>query len=353
MFAFFGKKESSQVGVDIGSSSVKLVSLSHHSGQVSLDAYAIVPMPPAAVIDGNVQDVAQVADAVERAAKVAGGSLGGVVVAVPSSAVISKHIEMSNAFNELELEEQVKLEADQFIPYPLDEVAIDFEVSGPAEHAPELNKILVVACRRGDVEQREDAINGAGLRCEVVDVDTYAVERVFAELEGPAGHEEDLVGIVDIGAATLTLNVFRNGQIVYNREQAFGGNELTNSIHQHFSIPLEEVEQKLRQGELESETQQLFVLPFRSNVAQQVSRALQFFYSSGVHSELSRLYLMGGTAAISGLAELIQQEISVNTFNANPFEHMTINSKINRDRLAVDAPTLVKACGLAMRPVEG
>ncbi len=350
MFALFGKKESSLVGVDIGSSSVKLVALSNNAGQFSLDAYAIIPMPPAAVIDGNVQDVGQVSDAVERAAKVAGGSLGGVVVAVPSSAVISKHIELSNAFSELELEEQVKLEADQFIPYPLEEVAIDFEVTGPTVHNADLNQILVVACRRGDVELREDAVNGAGLRCEVVDVDTYAVERAFAELEGEETDEESLVGIVDVGAATLTLNVFRAGEIVYNREQAFGGNELTNSIHQHYGIPLNEVEQKLRQDNLGTEIQQLFVLPFRSTVAQQVSRALQFFYSSGVHSELQRLYVMGGTAAIKGLAEQIEQEIGVKTVTANPFEQMNVNAKINRARLNVDAPTLVKACGLAMRP---
>lgn len=355
MFALFGKKDSGLIGVDIGSSSVKLVALTNQSGQFTLDGYAVVPVPPAAVIDGNVQDVGQVADAVERAAKVAGTSLKKVVVAVPSSAVITKTLAISDSFSEIELEEQVKLEADQFIPYPLDEVAIDFEVKGASQHNTDFNDILVVACRRSDVELRDDAVTGAGLKCEVVDVDTYAVERAFAQLEAGAEPQEsdELVGIVDIGAATLTLNVFRNGQIVYNREQAFGGNELTNSIHQHFGIPLGEVEQKLRQGELNAEIQQLFVLPFRGTIAQQVSRALQFFYSSGVHSELSRLYLMGGTAGISELAQQIEQEIGVTTLTADPFQQMKINSKISRERLSADASSLVKACGLAMRPIEG
>jgi len=350
VFALFGKKDAGLVGVDIGSSFVKLVALTDHSGQFTLDGYAVVPVPPAAVIDGNVQDVAQVSEAVERAAKVAGTNLKKVVVAVPSSAVISKSLTINDSFTEIELEEQVKLEADQFIPYPLDEVAIDFEVKGVSEHNADFNDILVVACRRSDVEMREDAINGAGLKCDVVDVDTYAVERAFAQLENNTDSDE-LVGIVDVGAATLTLNVFRNGQIVYNREQAFGGNELTNSIHQHYGIPLGEVEQKLRQGELNTEIQQLFVLPFRGNVAQQVSRALQFFYSSGVHSELSRLYVMGGTAAIDGIAEQIEQEIGVATLTANPFQQMKVSSKISGEKLAADASSLVKACGLAMRPV--
>lgn len=355
MFALFGKKDAGLVGVDIGSSFVKLVALTESSGEFSLEGYAIVPVPQAAVIDGNVQDVGQVAEAVERAVKVAGISMSRVVVAVPSSAVISKTLSISDAFSELELEEQVKLEADQFIPYPLDEVAIDFEVKGPSEHNHDFNDILVVACRRSDVELREDVVNGAGLKCKVVDVDTYAVERAFVQLDAlehpPV--DEELIGVVDVGAATLTLNVFRSGHIVYNREQAFGGNELTNSIHQHYGLPMPEVEQKLRSGELETEIYEAFVLPFRGTVTQQVSRALQFFYSSGVHSELSRLYIMGGAAATEGLAEQIAAEIGVETHLANPFSHMKISNKLSQYKLAVDAASLVKACGLAMRPIEG
>lgn len=352
MFAFSGKKDTSLVGVDIGSSSVKLVALKNQSGQFSLQGYAIIPIPPGAVIDGNVQDVAQVSDAVERAARVASGDLGGVVVAVPSSAVITKRIEISGAFSELELEDQVKVEADQFIPYPLDEVAIDFEVVGPCAHNADLNEILVVACRRDDVELREDAINSSGLRCVVVDVDTYAVERAYTMLDQESREEGELVGVVDVGAATLTLNVFRDGAIVYSREQAFGGSELTNSVHQYTGMPIAEVDQKLRMDELPSDVKQMFVEPFRSTVAQQVSRALQFFYSSGVHSELRCLYLVGGSAAIEGLEQQVQQEIGVSTFMGNPFERMTVNAKINRHRLAAEAPALVKACGLAMRPVR-
>ncbi|MGB0466298.1 MAG: type IV pilus assembly protein PilM [Pontibacterium sp.] len=353
MFARFGKKDTNLVGIDIGSSSVKLVSLSGHSGRFSLDAYTITPLPPGVVIDGAIQDVTQVSETIERGVKAIKGFLGRVVVAVPSSAVISKRIEISNAFTETELEEQVKLEADQFIPYPLDEVSIDFEVAGSSPHNPDLNELLIVACRRGDVELREDAVNGAGLRCDVVDVDTYAMERAFTVLDGEDLSQGELVGIVDVGAATLTLNVFRNGQIIYNREQAFGSNELTNNIHQHYGVPLEDVELQLRQGTCEAEALQLFVLPFRATVVQQVSRALQFFYSSGVHRELKRLFLTGGTAAIEGLAEQVQQEIGVITCTANPFLSMNVNAKINPDRLLTDAPTLVKACGLAMRPDRG
>lgn len=352
MFGFLGNKSSSLVGLDVGSSSVKLVALSKSGKSYTLEAYAVVSLPPTAVIDGNIQDVGEVGATIEKAIKVAGGKMSSAIAAVPASAVITKRIEMSNAFSEFELEDQIKVEADQFIPYPLDEVALDFEVLGSVENNDNLNRVLLVACRKGDVEQREDAINSAGLKCEVVDVDTYAVERTFPLISTEQRGSDDLIGVVDIGAATLTLNVFKGDEIVYSREQAFGGNDLTNSIHQQYGMSIEEVEQSLRLNDLSPEINEMVVLPFRGTVAQQVSRSLQFFYSSGAHSELSALYLSGGTATIDGLAEQLSEELGINTEMANPFSPMSVNSRVNKSRLERDAPSLVKACGLAMRGFE-
>lgn len=352
MFGFLGSRSGSLVGLDIGSSSVKLVALSKSGGGYTLEAYAVVSLPPTAVIDGNIQDVAEVASILEKAIKVAGGKMSSAIAAVPASAVITKRIEMNQSFSEFELEDQIKVEADQFIPYPLDEVALDFEVLGPVENNDNLNRVLLVACRKSDVEQREDAINSAGLQCQVVDVDTYAVERTFSLISPETPQTEALIGVVDIGAATLTLNVFKNQEIVYSREQAFGGNDLTNSIHQQYGMSIEEVEQSLRLNDITPEINEMVVLPFRGTVAQQVSRSLQFFYSSGAHSELSALYLSGGTATIEGLAEQLTEELGIKTEMANPFIPMGINSRVNRSRLERDAPSLVKACGLAMRGFE-
>ncbi len=353
MFGLLGKKTGSLVGVDIGSSSVKLVALSKSGRDFALEAYAVVSLPPTAVIDGNIQDVAEVAGTIEKAVKVAGGKMSAAITAVPASAVITKRIEMSSAFSELELEDQIKVEADQFIPYALDEVALDFEILGTVPNNDSINQVLLVACRKNDVEQREDAIQGGGLTCTVVDVDTYAVERTFPLLlAGTANHSDQLTGVVDIGAATLTLNVFRDGEIVYSREQAFGGNDLTNSIHQQYGMSVEEVEQSLRLGDISEEINEMVVIPFRGTVAQQVSRSLQFFYSSGAHSELASLYLSGGTATIEGLAEQLTDELGIPTYMANPFASMSVNSRVNSSRLDRDAPSLVKACGLAMRGFE-
>lgn len=352
MLSFLSKQEKGWVGIDIGSSSIKMVALSKRGKGLCLDAYAIVPLPSSAVIENSIQDVGLVAEAIEAGLKICGGGLSACVAAVPSSAVITKTIQLSNAFTDFELEEQVKLEADRFIPYPLNEIALDFEVLGPAENSPELNNILLVACRRDDVEIREEAINNSGLKCEVVDVDRFAAERVVRLLDDSEG-EGQLIGLVDIGASTLTLNVFQDGKVIYDREQAFGSNDLSNLIHQQSGLEIGEVEHLLRTGELSDELTQNIVLPFRSTVSQQVSRSLQFFYSSGSHRELSKLYILGGTASIDGLAKQMQEDVGVDVEVANPFVGMDLNSKINAARLNQDAPALVKACGLALRSFEG
>jgi len=351
VFGLFKGKASSWVGVDIGSSSVKLVVLSRHGSQIGLDAYAVVALPHSAVVDNHIQEIGLVAESIERGVKICGGKIGSAVTAVPSSAVIIKHMEMSNAFTEAELEDQIKVEADQFIPYSLDEVAIDFELRGPCSHNPNLNEILLVACRNQDVEQREAAINSAGLKCEVVDVDNYAVERLLPKISN-SDDQNGLVAIVDIGSSTLTLNVFRGDKIIYNREQAFGGSELTNSISQHYGMPQEEVEQALRLGEISDEVREMLVEPFKFTVSQQVSRAMQFFYSSGIQDPLSKLFLAGGTTSIAGLTDQLEEDLGLAVEMANPFMAMDIGAKVNRDRLLKDAPTLAKACGLALRSFD-
>jgi type IV pilus assembly protein PilM len=352
VLSLLGNKSGAWVGVDIGSSSVKLVALSKSGADYSLNSYAVVALPASTVVDGGIQQITEVSAAIEKALRKIGLKLTSAVAAVPSSAVITKKLQISNLFDEFELEEQVKIEADQFIPYPLDEVSLDFEVIGPVEGVANLDDILVVACRRGDVEQREEAINGAGLKCEIIDVDTYAMERVYPCLVGDSVKPGELVGLADVGASTLTLNVFRDGVIIYSREQAFGGNDLVNAIQQQYGMPAAEAEQALRHNELSDDIRDMLVMPFRQTIAQQVSRSMQFFYSSGVQQQLAKLIIAGGAVSIEGIEPLMEAEVGIPTVVANPFAAMKISSKLNKQRLEAEAPLLTKACGLAMRSFD-
>lgn len=347
--SLFKSKPKALVGVDIGSSYVKLLGLSRHSKGYKVDSYALTHLPEGAVIDNNIQEVPVAADAISRAIKVANYKGKPAVTSVPSSGVITKELEFSNSFTEEELEDQIQVEADQYIPYPLDEVSIDFQITGPSKEDIHLNNVLLVACRQDSVQSREDAVNGAGLECEVIDVDTYALERVFPLLSQAHELEDKTVGLIDMGGASMSLYVFEEGKITYNREQVFGGNDLSHTISQVTDMSLDEVEQAKKTHTLPEDIVQGYVEPFKQSAAQQISRALQFYYSSGTHAELDVLLISGGIAALDELAATVEQELGITTYIANPFAGMQFGGKVNKSKFQNDAPALVLACGLALR----
>ncbi|WP_207060594.1 type IV pilus assembly protein PilM [Motiliproteus sp. SC1-56] len=352
MISFFKSKSKSLLGVDIGSSYVKLLGLSQSSQGFKVDSYAVSHLPEGAVIDNNVQDVPVVAEALEKALRVSGSRLKPAVTSVPASVVIVKNLEFSKSFTEDELEEQIKVEADQFIPYPLDEVAIDFQIKGESATSPDLNEVLLVACRQDSVQSREDAVNGAGMTCDVIDVDTYALERAFKPLSAVHELEGKTVGLVDIGASSMTLYVFDGGEVIYSREQAFGGNDLTHNLTQITDMTADEAERAKKLGELPDDLVRDYIEPFKQTTAQQISRSLQFYYSSGTHGEIECLLLMGGVAALPEIADTVTQELGVRTEIADPFRDMAIDSRINRGKFDIEASSLVLACGLALRSFE-
>jgi len=349
VISLFKAKSKSLLGVDIGSSFVKLLGLSQHSKGYKVDSYAVVHLPEGAVIDNNVQEVPVVAEAIEKAVRLAGCRNKAAITSVPASVVIVKDLEFSNSFTEDELEDQIKVEADQFIPYPLDEVAIDFQVRGPSPLDSSLNDVLLVACRQDSVQSREDSVNGAGLQCDVIDIETYALERVFPLLSEAHELEGKTVGLIDIGASSMSLYVLEDGQVVYSREQVFGGNDLTHSLSQVADMNAEEVERAKKQGSLPEDLVRGYVEPFKQTAAQQISRSLQFYYSSGTHGELDILLLAGGVSGLSNLDKTVEQELGINTQVANPFSAMKFDSKINQTKFEADASSLLLACGLALR----
>lgn len=349
MISLFKSKPKGYLGIDIGSTYIKVLGMSLHGKKTQVDAFAVVHLSEGAVIDNNVQNVPVVAEAIEQAFRISGARIKSTVTSVPASVVIEKVLNFSNAFTEDELEDQIKLEADQFIPYPLDEVALDFQIKGESADSPDLNEVLLVACRQDSVQSREDAITGSGLSCEVIDVDTYALERVSTLFLPENNQEGKVVGVVDLGASSMTLYVLDAGEVIYSREQAFGGNDLTHNLSQASDLPADEIEHLKKQRALPAELVEDFVEPFKHAAAQQVARSLQFYYSSGSHGEIERLFLMGGGAEIEGLASAVSEVLNIETAIADPFRNMTFHSKINRELFDQESPSLVVACGLAMR----
>ncbi|MBA54404.1 MAG: pilus assembly protein PilM [Pseudomonadales bacterium] len=354
MLPFLSKKASTaKLGIDISSTSVKLLELSRSGNRYKVEAYAVEPLPANAVVEKNINDVEGVGEAIARVVSRAKSGVKGAAVAVAGSSVITKVIEMDGKLSDDEMESQIKVEADQYIPYPLDEVAIDFEVQGMVEGSPDQVEVLLAACRNENVELRVDVLEIAGLSAKVVDVEAYAMERAFGLVADQIdGGEEQTVAIVDIGSTMTTLSVLHDGRTIYTREQLFGGKQLTEEIQRRYGLSFEEAGLAKKQGGLPDDYETEVLEPFKEAVVQQVTRSLQFFFSSSQYNDVDHILLAGGTASIAGLAEMVQDKVGTTTSIANPFVDMALSSKVNASLLSADAPSLMIACGLALRSFD-
>lgn len=352
MPTLFRKKSDTLLGIDISSSAVKLVELSRSAGRYQIEAYAIEPLPANAMVDRNLAEVEGVAQALTRALARSRSKVRQAAVALPGSAVIGKLLEMEAGLSEEELENLLRLEADQYIPYPLDEVALDFEVLGPAPRNPERAEVLLAACRKENVEAREAALALAGVEARVVEVEAHALERACALLQPCEDKPAALVAVLDVGATLTTFSVLQGERTLYSREQLFGGRQLVEELQSRYAMSAAEAEQALRQGGLPPGCADEVLLSFQDSVLQQAARCLQFFFAAGQFAAVDHVLLAGGTAALPGLAERLAEHLGTPCSVANPFLAMGVGSRVGARALAADAPALLTACGLALRSFD-
>lgn len=338
-------------GLDISSSSVKLVELSADKpGAYRIDQYAIESLPPGVVVDGNVENVETVEAAMKRLARRVGG-IKHVAVALPVSAVITKKIYLPADLREQEMEVQVESEASQYIPFALEEVNLDFQVLGPSPRSPEDVEVLIAASRKEKVEDRVAIAEAAGFKVDVVDVESFAAEAAFPLVakQLPNGAGGQIVALIDIGAVSMNVTMLKDGQQLYVRDQAIGGQQLTQDIARRYGMSSEEAEAAKKSGTLPEDYERELQRPFMDGLALEVSRALQFFFTSTPYNAVNYIVLSGGGGGMPGLAEVISGRTQVETIVANPFAGMALSSKIRPKNLLADAPSLMVACGLALR----
>ncbi len=351
----FGKKNRPLLGLDITTSSVKLIELSRSGRGYRVEAYAAEPTPPNAVNEKNIVDAQAVGSAIRRAAKRAGTKCRDVAIAISGDAAITKIIQMPSSLNEKDLEGQVEIQADQYIPFPMEEVSFDFEVIGPNEHDPEMNDVLLVATRTDNVDQRQAAVDAAGLAARVVDVEAFALENACHLLahQMPNGGEGQSVAIVDIGASSTTFSVLDDLKVIYTRDFAFGGVQLTEEIMRTYGLSMEDAGRAKKEGGLPSNYQPEVLDPFIDDMTQQVSRSLQFYLASGGGREQPDMLLVcGGCANIPGIADVISSRVGIPTEIGDPIGQMKISSKAKSQGVKKDSTALLTACGLALRSFD-
>lgn len=350
--ALFKARMPPLIGTDISSSAIKMVEIDAAGrGMYRVERYAIEPLPKDSVVEGNINNLDAVSDALKRCHKRLGSGVKNLALALPNAAVISKKILVPAGQTEDDLGLQVETEANQYIPFSLDEVNLDWQVLRPAPNSPEDVEVLIAASRKEKIIDRVAVAEAAGLRASVMDVDVFAAQTAFELIENqfPEKGKDQNIAIVDVGASIMAVNVLRNNESVYMREQPFGGNQLTQEIQNRFGLSPEEAEAAKRAGGLPENYESEVLRPFMDMMGLEVARALQFFFTSTQHNQVHHIVLSGGSAAIAGAEEAVAKRVQVNTIIANPFANMQLSSKIRPRNLTQDAPSLMVACGLAMR----
>ena len=346
MFSF--GKPKGLLGIDISSTAVKLVELRKRGKGYKVESYAVVPLPEGSSNEDSLTEAEPVAESIKKAVKNSRSKVKHCAIAVPASMVVKKQLTLPASLPESDLDAQVRLEAEQYIPYPIDEVNLDYEILGPSANSPEVIDVLLVATRAENVDVRVAAAEMAGLTVELVDVESHILEKVMNELIEET-HQNDLVAIVDYGAVMTNISIFEKGNLVFSQEQAFGGKQLTSEIMQRFGLNWHDAGLAKKEGNLPENYIPEVLEPFKDRMTEQLNRFLQLFYASGQYGYVDKILLAGGCSLIPGVDEQIQTDLGIPTVIANPFSNCSLGSKVNPQRFTSDIPALLHAAGLSLR----
>ena len=351
MLKLFKSKPRSLLGIDISSTSVKILEILAADDQYFVQGYGSIELPENSMEGGLIKDVDAIASSIRQLISSAHLTTKQAALAVPDSTAISKVIQLNEGLSEEEIEELVAMEADKYIPYPIDEINLDFRVLGPSLKNSAMVDVLIVASRADNVSNRVEAISRAGLEAKIVDVESYAVERAAQLLAPvlPAGGVNKIVAIIDVGAVYTHFFILHGMKIIFSREEEFGGRHLIDAIMQRYSLKASEAIKMLEQASLPEDYESEILQPFREAILLQIKRALQFFFSTSHYTFVDYLLLAGGVAKLPNIAQLVQEHINIPTSIANPFTNMNLAKRVSREQIDMDSPGLLVACGLALR----
>ena len=350
--SLFSREAAPLLGIDVSVSSVKVVELGRNrAGGLVLERCALEPLERGWIADGNIEKFDEVAEAVRRAVRKCGGRTKNAAFALPASAVITKKIILPSGLSDEEMEIQVESEANQYIPFSLDEVSLDFCVIGASEASAGDVDVLIAASRKEKVQDRQGLAEAAGLKPVIIDIESYAARMATARLieSMPNRGQDALVALFEMGAVATSMQVIRNGETLYERDQAFGGAQLTQMIARQYGFSVDEAELKKRNSDLPVDYAQTVLRPFSLSMAQEIARALQFFFTSTPYNRIDHIMLAGGSAALPGLMQDITDQTTFACSVANPFDGMEMGGGVKTSKMMREVPSYLTATGLALR----
>ncbi|MDO6473806.1 type IV pilus assembly protein PilM [Alteromonas sp. 1_MG-2023] len=348
MKSLFKKKLPPIVGLDIGTRQIKAVLIERNAKGFVLQAFACEPISKRAFSEREIKDFDAISITLKKIKKVLKTKVKAVNIAVAGSSVISKVVHMDPEQSDFELEGQIEIEADSLIPYPLEEVYLDFEVLGPSKTYPGKDNVLLSAAHKDLVDSRITLVREVPFEPKVVDMEGYALGNALFYFH-PLENEDEKICCINLGASLLQICVWQNGEVIYTKEHAFGMNMLIQDLAAINMMEPDEVEKQILLGTLPGNWQQDTLPIFAANLQQQIQRAIQMYVSTLHGDRPEKIVLAGGGATIPELVESLRQDLGMEIEVFNPFEGMTVNPKLDQEKLAALAPQLALAAGLASR----
>ena len=348
MFLFKKKKE--VVGIDIGSSSVKVVQLKDNKGSFQLQNVGIFPSPPEAIVDNTLMDSSSIATVIKNLVASLDIKIKDVVCSISGNSVIIRKIVLP-AMPQEDLEDQILWEAEQYIPFDINDVNMDFQILSPDSHDPSKMNVLLVASKKDIINDYVAVFSEAGMRLSVVDVDSFAVQNAFE-----ANHDyssEDVIALVNIGASVMNINVIKDSITLFTRDVQMGGNLYSEEIQKQIGLSSEDAEiGKLLAVESMNEPLRNVILKVNETITQEIGRSLDYYNSTASDERISRVFVSGGCSKVYNLINTIAEKNSLPVEKLNPFAKLKYNEKdFDPEYLEEIAPFMAVPVGLAIRRV--
>jgi type IV pilus assembly protein PilM len=343
----FEKKE--LIGLDIGSSSIKAVEFDWGKKTPKLKHFGMIPLPPEAIVDGAFMDSASIVESIRSLVEGLRIKTKKVAVSISGHSVYIKTINVPT-MSEVQLEESIKWEAEQQIPFDIEDVNLDFQILDE-QVSPDQMPVLLVAAKKDMINDYTAVIEEAGLQPTIVDVDVFAIENAYnLNFESP---EEEVVALVNIGASVMNINILKRGTSAFTRDISIGGRQITEEIQKRLKMTYEEAESlkvKGRDAGAQNPEVEKIIQGTAEQLATEIRRSLEFFAASSSGGEIKKIFLSGGCAKIQMLPGLIEERISMPVEVFNPFAKIDYNPEVfDPEYIKQVAPLAAVGVGLALR----
>ena len=351
MFSGFKKLGPTElIGIDFGSSSIKAMGISNGKGTYQIEAVAEIPIPRGLITENRIEDPSKITTVIKQIQKNFPSNYQGAAIAVTGSDVITKVMQVNADLDELELEAQIELEAESTIPFPLDEVYIDFEILNVNEADNTLNDVLVSAARKEQVISQSECVNESGLKTTVVDIASHALARatelVFSEDDFNRG-----IAVVDIGASQMTLNILHKGNVIFTRSKNHGGSVCTEMMMERYGYSFQEAEKMKVDNNLPEGCDLDIISPYINMTVNHLRFDLRMFSNAPNKTDISKLIITGGGQLMSELVEQLEDELEMKVEVADPYLGFEYKNEADRDLLNKNGGKYMMALGLALRGV--